>query len=542
MRYSNLFAVFLILIALSACNSVKKEPPKVNQLLPINTSPPQITQLVDLGGLDIPLGGTIPVHHSDQRFSPGEWMLIKGKNLGVTEVTIDGITVPVTRYFGQDPLIRVPTGLSPIKQHTLTLTTDFGDVEHPFESRHYIAITDTDGKTVHLIRTDRDSRGGVDEKWLELDTDLKRPVFNLISEDSVYLYTFNIKRQLDERVLDNQKQFEIEIGVHHLAAPDKPQLISQASFVIESAFNEVILSPDNQLLLLGNQSVLLLDVSEPTKITELGRRLLPDSEIGKTEFVDAVFLQNNQKLALLETYSNQVSLIDLTAEDLAIIDQYALLPGKTIPLSVDLEKDPQNDNNFWALITPNYRIPSARMGKLYEDVEPVDGHTGDTKTVYQLTQLSIEENRLTHINDLATPNRYAAHFAVAGEDGRLYLTTTKMEFFGKDFKTGSASQILKSVKSLLWDSVAFGRIVAIDLTTGEHEEIASGVGVYYHLVDVPDIGPVFSLLKFGPSFSFPYITPTWGVGVKSTGTYAKRKMDKKAVFPPYSVGRVSYQY
>ncbi|MCD9460550.1 hypothetical protein [Marinibactrum halimedae] len=96
--------------------------------------------------------------------------------------------------------------------------------------------------------------------------------------------------------------------------------------------------------------------------------------------------------------------------------------------------------------------------------------------------------------------------------------------------------------NFLWDSVSFGRVVAIDLDTHETEVIASGVGIYYHLVDIPDVGPAFSLLKFGPALSYPFLSPNWGVGIQSTGTYAKRKMNKRAIFPPYSVGFMAYQY
>jgi len=82
----------LICILLTACNSTPTTPVKnqVTDVLPINTGKPAIKKIIDLGGLDIPLASEhLPKHFSDQRFSPGEWVLIQGENLSARELFID---------------------------------------------------------------------------------------------------------------------------------------------------------------------------------------------------------------------------------------------------------------------------------------------------------------------------------------------------------------------------------------------------------------------------------------------------------------------
>ncbi len=225
-----------------------------------------------------------------------------------------------------------------------------------------------------------------------------------------------------------------------------------------------------------------------------------------------------------------------------LVDEVSLLPTKTIALSVDLEASPKDPNAFWVLQGPNYRLAGSKLAQTYKKLVKKKRVSADKKSVHQLQKVLIKENTLQLDRAIPTPEEYALHFSVFGNDGRMYLSGTKIDFLTSDFKKMKTKKVLKKVKGFLWDSISFGRILAVNLETETSETISSGVGVYYHLVDIPDTGPAFSLLKFGPSFSFPYITPTWGLGIKSTGTYAKRKMNKRAIFPPYSIGFVDYQY
>lgn len=535
---------FVVSLAfLSGCNSTtaKKSPPKVSTQMPTNSGKPQINDLLDLGGMDIPLGGEITLAHKDTRFSPGEWVLIRGKNLGTNRLDIDGIDVEVKKYYGDYVLFQVPSKLSPRKQHTLTIQNSYGSAKTEFDTHHYIVATDTDGKTTHLIRTNREEKGGVEKDWITLPSKAKRPMYSLITNDSRFLLHVDL---IDSTIDENKdKRFQLTISTYHLAAADTPQKVASFKTALTSTPIDAVLSKDNTLLLLGTQSLSLLDVSDTLSIKKLSDYELPANDTGATTYVDAIFFDNDQHIALLETYQNSVVILDRKNKSALKQSQvFPLFPGKNIPLSIDLEPDPHNEQQFWVLVGPNYRLVSGTLKKTYRKLFQKENHDSGKETVQHLQQISFESGAIVKGKKIDTPKNYASYFVVFGEDGRAYISTTKLDFLNLHSKEGKEKNLLKKAKRFLWDSASFGRVIAIDTETGEQSKISAGAGIYYHLVDVPDIGPVFSLMKFGPAFSFPYLTPNWGVGVKSTGTYTKRKMNKYAVFPPYSLGHVDFQY
>lgn len=542
-----LMVVLVGVLVMSGCESGgQKAASVVTDIVPSNSGKPKISGLVDLGGLDITLGDTLPQLKSDKRFSPGEWVLLQGNNLGATEIDIDGKKVSITRYYRGQPLFQIPTGLSPRKEHKIQLTHSGGNAEYKFLSSHYIVVTDTDDKTIHLIRTNPDAEGGIEEEWLKLDATLARPLFNLISPDSRFMFCINIKQDANNTVLKHQNSYTLEIATYHLAAPEKPALLTSTEVYIESALTDASIDSNNQLMLLGRQSLIILDASNPQKLTTKGRLTLPNNpkKLEHTYYGDAVFLNGGQQVAALEVQNNTVTLIDIATKDkFSVIDNLAMLPDKAIPLSVDLEADPESPGSFWVLQAPNYRLIDAQLlGNLYDRYIQREETPAERKAVYQLQKVAIKSGKLALDKTLPLPENYAAYYASFGQDGRIYVTTTKMNFFSSDFLKKDNKNMLGAAKSILWDSVALGRVIAVDAQSGAVDTVASGVGIYYHLIDVPDIGPVFSLLKFGPSLGYPFIAPSWGLGIKSTGTYAKRKMNYRALFPPYSVGYVGYQY
>ncbi len=537
-------AILLITATLAACTSPHRPPAAIIHDVPReNTGKPAIKGLLDLGGLALHVGEDIPRHMSDERFSPGEWVLVQGKNVSAPFVEIDGHKVVTEHYYDNRPLVRIPTHLSPRKQHELRVTTELGTSSYTFDTSHYIVATDLDGKDTHLIRTNRKEKGGVEEEWVKLASDAVRPMFNLMTDDSRYLVHMDVAERSKERLPNSERTFDILIHNYHLAAPTAPARIASFTTQLGSSPIDATINSENTILLLGKQSITLVDANDPSSMATLSHTQLPKNTDDKTTYVDAIFLDDNKKIAVLETHQNTVLLFSINEDKtLTQVDTLALLPNKRIALSVDLEPSPTAPNAFWVLESPNYRLAGSRLSQTYKKLLKKEHIPDNKKSVHQLQYVSVQDNTLTLGKAIPTPEGYAAYFSVFGEDGRIYISTTKTDFLNTEFNTGDTKNVLKQVKNFLWDSISFGRVLAIDTNTEASEVVANGVGIYYHLVDVPDIGPVFSLLKFGPSFSFPYLSPNWGVGIKSTGTYAKRKMNKRALFPPYSVGFVDYQY
>jgi hypothetical protein len=538
---------FCLVLILSSCQEQStKLPAKVVMQVPINLEPPKITEMIDLGGLDIPLDGGIPTQFTDGRFSPGEWVILHGANLGAVSIDIDGIAVKAPYYFGNSPLIQIPTHLSPLKQHKLTLQTELGVATMPFYTSHYITAIDTDGKEIHLIRTNHAVEGGVEEDWLALDGEMNRPMFALISPDSRFLYAINIKDGAPE-MYSGIKAYYLEIITFHLANPNKPAEINRWEAILGSSPIDASINENGTILLLGKRSFTLVNASNPTDLQLIGSKKLPENA-EKTTFVDAVFLDGNKKIAFLETYSNSVYLIENnSAEEFPLLSSLKLQPTKVIPLSVDLEVDRKSDKEFWVLEGLNYRLSGDSLEKLYGKIFKKSVVDESEQYLSQVQKVQINENSLTIGKVIPLPNNYVTFFSKFSLDGLLYITMMKFDFINIQTETGSADSesdknMFKKMTSFLWDSVSVGRVTSLNVETGRYDTVAKGVGLYYDLVDVPDIGAVFSLLKFGPSFSAPYLAPSWGVGIKSTGTYTKRKMDGHAIFPPYSAGFVAFQY
>jgi hypothetical protein len=540
----HLSLLFILALSASCQNSATKkkaEASVVTVQVPVNQKSPKITGLTDLGGLDIPLGGGIPTQFSDERFSPGEWVLVRGTNLGATSIDIDGVAVNVNYYFGGNPLIQVPKHLAPLKQHKLTLQTALGSTTTEFYTSHYISAMDTDDRKIHLIRTHHDAKGGVEEEWLQLEGKMDRPLFALVSPDSRFLYAIGIKKEIPE-IYSGINSYQLEIVTYHLAYPNKPSVIHSWVVDLGSSPIDATLNSSGTLLLLGKRSFAVVDVSNPANMRLMGSKKLPDNA-GRTTFVDAVFLNQKKQMAFLETYSNTVYLFENNAEKkFPLLNSLKLLPSKTIPLSVDLEVDNKNDNEFWVLEGPNYRLSGDSLEKVYKALMKKESPDESERYVSQLQKVQMGENSMSLAKTLKLPDNYVSFFSKFSQDGRMLVTMTKLDFINVQADEDSGKNLLKKMTRFLWDAISIGRVISLNTETGSYETAANGVGLYYDLVDVPDIGPVFSLLKFGPSFSFPYMAPSWGVGIKSTGTYAKRAMNGRAIFPPYSVGFVDYQY
>lgn len=542
-KYLRFYLTISTLLLLVSCATPTPPPShEVTPVVPVNMGKPVIKGIIDLGGLDIPINSkTIPKEFTDKRFSPGEWILIEGKNVGATEIEIDQYRIVIDRYYANKPLIRIPTGLSPLKKHSLKLKTQHGVAEFSFHTRHYIAATDTDGKQTHLIRTNVEQKGGVEEEWLVLDSDADRPMFNLISSDSRFLFSINIEDRADINHDEEMHSFVLEIVTYHLAAPNKPAAVARFKTEIGSTPIDAVINRHNKIILLGKNSLTLVDASNPLHLQNNSSFILPKNK-ERTTFVDAALVDDNKKIVALETYSNSLLLLDIETPVISILDRIQLLPTKTIPLSIDIEVNPENSQEFWVLQGSNYRLANKSVMALYKKVLQKKDVAKSEKPVNQLQKLRVNQNKLELSSTLKMNNQYAYYYSTFGQDGRLYLSSTKLEWF-LSTQEKTPKNLLANIGSKVWDTVAIGRIIAVDTQTEKVQTLASGFGIYYHLVDVPDIGPVFTLAKLGPSpMAMLMVQPYWGVGVKSTGTYAKRKMDKHVIFPPYSLGFIAFQY
>ncbi|WP_370981321.1 hypothetical protein [Agaribacterium sp. ZY112] len=487
-------------------------------------------------------GGDIPSIYSDKRISPGEWLLLKGENLGVTKLTMDGISVEVEYYYDEQPLIRVPTHLQALQQHQLILESPFGKANYFFDSHHYVVATDPAGEQSLLVRSNRREDEGIDDDWLSIKEKDKAPLYSHISKGSQFLYIVSQKIK-PKGIVAGASTYSLELSSYHLSAPDKPALLSRIDIELDSRPVTSVLSSDGQLYILGSQSLSVVDVSDPVKMQSYLQEGLALNPLGLTSYVDILALDTKGTLAVLDAYANRVDILSINSQEMKRIASKSVAPGHDLPSAVRLVHDPRNASEFWVLLSPNHRQLIDGLVKNYQKLNNKESLALIDGTLHQIQQLRLENSDLHLGQSWPLDKGYASFFlAPSIDEGHLLYTSTKLDLFSLVDNSRAAKYSLKRAKSLLWDSVALGRVNEINLGNGQIQQRASGVGLYFHVLDAPDFGAVFSIMKLGPAFSSPYISPHWGIAIERNGTYVRRKMNRDSLFPPYKVGRVSFQY
>ncbi|THB65526.1 MAG: hypothetical protein D6B27_08415 [Gammaproteobacteria bacterium] len=533
-RFMRVWQTFLLMgVLISILCGCANNQPKEN----INDDgSPGIDHIADIGSL--PIDKEInKKERSDGKYTPGEYIFITGRNLKNSKIFIDNKTVQIEQVLNKGIVIRVPRGLSPSLKHKLKVSNEKGVASEYFYSTHYLISTDTDGNNVGFMRTRHDVKGLVEKERIEIEHD--RVLFNVISNNGGFAYSLGTASKVDYSGRQGLK-YGIGVKTIHLAAPNEPKEVTQQIFPLYSAPTSVSLSSNNQLIILGKRDISIIDAKNPLKLKFINNFKLPDH--GKeTTFVDVVFLDDGKTVVVLDAQYNVISLIDISNPlSPEVMSEENLFPGIELPMVVDLESDPHNDKKFWVLCGPNFRVASQKAKELYDRIFHNKEKKQKVDIAEQLISISIENGVMSIGSVHKLPEKFAPFFAVFGEDDNIYVSGIKMDILNMD-EVGNINKWIKSLGKMLWNSVAIGRVLKINPNTGKYKSTSKGFGIYYHLVYCKDIGPAFTLLKLKGTLFPPFVKMSWGVGVKSQGTYAVRSLDKHALFPPYSLGHISFQ-
>jgi hypothetical protein len=220
------------------------------------------------------------------------------------------------------------------------------------------------------------------------------------------------------------------------------------------------------------------------------------------------------------------------SNQLQVESQLKLLNSGALPLSVDLEVDYDDTDKLWVLIGQNLR----QLGKkVYDKNLQVEDSTPE-----QLVALSFTAGHLKKSKTINLPNHFVPFYISSKEPGNFYVSGINGLYFEFE-ENNDWNKKLKTMASMLLKSVKPGRILSINTETNEITTVIEGVGIYYHITSIPGKGPAFTLLKLSGTIWFPYINVAWGMGIQGRGTYSLRKLDSKVIFPPYSLGQISFQ-
>ncbi|MCE9687663.1 hypothetical protein LZP73_15855 [Shewanella sp. AS16] len=532
----------LLVCSIAGCASKGKQP-KAMPPAP-SFGPPKIIQMRDIGAI-APTGNSVADMASDGNIYPGEWLAIEGKFIAESQFQIDGQTLVPARLTAKAMLVRVPAGLSPVKLHKLVLTNAHGTATREFHTRHYIAATDTDENRLHFLRTDPATKGYIEmDSAYEMELTQKRALLSQISPSHGFLYSFGIisreKVSREKAATETGMAYKVSLQTIHLAAAGMPAVIDETEIALSSQPTSVSMDDKGRLVLLGARDLVFIDVSEETHPKIMAKLALPATS-GKELYMDALFLNQGKHLALMETTQNRLLIYDIA--DLArpaLVAQQRVYPKADMPLLVDILADPAQSNRFWVLAGANLRILDEQLQDLYSRV--MDGSQADEahEVSEQLIAFEFKDGALIPGKTIDLPENFVPFFGISGPDKRLYVSGFNGEFL--DFKTLTLDMgLVKNMFLSLVNTVQFGRILAIDPKSGQIQNQAQGLGLYYHLDYMPDLGPVYALYKLSGKMFAPFVKVKWGIGVSSRGTFSIRDGSANSIFPPYSVGYISLQ-
>lgn len=526
-------ALFALIGLLSAFQSTAVPPPA-----PV-PQPPKIALVKDISALT-PVDAVGNAVTSDGLIYPGEHLLIEGQWLTGAAITIDNI--PLAALTHSDTLIRVqvPRGLSPISEHQLRLTTPLGQASYVFDSSHYIAAADTDDNRIHLLRTDRKQKGYIDKHSVKGATiDHQRVLLTQLSPSAALLYSFGIDDKVPLKTPSGRFDYQISMQITDLTAPETPQVYNTVQLSLHSQPVAVSMLDTETLMLVGAKDIALVSVTDeaaPSQVTRFDLLNFSDDY----HYIDAIAISAGNTLVALETYHNQLVHYDLSERTHPVlISQTPLYPELSLPVSVDLEADAEHPERFWVLAGGNLRTLRAGVTEQFQSMFVEGEESADIP--YQLRQFAQLENQLVEQKQIELPHQFVPFYAHHRAGQPIYVSGINGEFV--DFETLDLDlDLLKKLVGGLFGTLQFGRILAVDPNAQTVSDYAKGLGLYYHLDSMPGTGPVFPLYKLSGSMFAPFVKVSWGIGVKSRGTFALRNGHYKSIFPPYSVGHITVQY
>ncbi|PCI70132.1 MAG: hypothetical protein COB38_07510 [Gammaproteobacteria bacterium] len=532
MKIKNYFWLLTLFILVGCSNTTKR--------LNLKNSPPIIHKLIDSGQTNVERGkyNKIVTSQSDSLFSPGEKTIIKGNGFLNSNVILDGQPIASNIISSDYIEIKLPAWLLPFKQHTLEVINSFGKDATTFNSSHYLIGADTDGNQIHFIRTNIETKQGFDKKTLSLNQ--KSPLFNLLSKDKNYLFSIGIdnKKESKQNANSKNKNFTYTVGINsvNLSHKNIPKSVNHFQVVLNSKPKALALDDKNTLVILGENDIAFIDVSNPIRPALLNRQqiLLTDKK-DRTVFVDIGYLTQSNQLVLLEAFSNTLYWYDIdSSSKINLIKTYSIFKNKGLPFTVDLEVDKNNADKLWVLTGNNYRL----LGKdIYNEFL---GETKEYQLEPQLLSITLKDNDIFIDKSISLPDHFIPFFVKHINSNELVVSGINGEYFNYS-KNDDWIDVLKETASMVVNGVQLGRILKIQITSGKVESTIKGVGIYYDLTYIPGKGVAFSLLKLRGTIWAPFVKLAWGMGIENRGTFAIRALSTKALFPPYSLGEISFQ-
>jgi hypothetical protein len=290
---------------------------------------PEITEVTDVGGGDVPLTGTLPMEASDGVAIVGETLWIRGHSFGrQPTVLVGGRPATVlgrTRDGGI--AVRVPPA-TPSGSQPVVVSNEIGKGERPVAIRRYVAVL---------------APGSGQLGWAELGaegpiaagrTAVPGARFMALAADGRAAYVVPATRS--------------QLTVIELAAPGAPKPIYDLDLGPEKPVALAAAARAPVLVVLRQDDLVLVDTTSPLRPARSTPRALP-KEVRGAGIVAADVSPDGKLLAVALEGGNQVVLLDLAPRGQApVVGALSVLPDVRESTLADLAFSPAGDT-LWVL-------------------------------------------------------------------------------------------------------------------------------------------------------------------------------------------------
>ncbi len=482
---------------------------------------PEISSIVDLGSLSIPVEGELNQTESDGRFISGEWVALVGKGLNTegARLYLDGAEVPIKGGIkGGGLIFRLPRDLKFRHSYNLHVETPRGTAKSSLSVTNLLVMGDPKGDQVLFWRTSSEKKLLFEEESLSVASDDAGP--HTVARSGGILYVTG-KGKGPRR--EGLSRFELKTV--HLGGKYGPTTVS--SINVEAKFEPVSLATtDVHLFLLTNAEVLVFDLSDQENPKFLSRQELPllSKDIS---FRDLVFLGDGTKAAVLEQASNQIFLVDFSKPAApAILYGFPVVPATNGSCSIALEPDRSDPNSFWLLAGLNTQQLRKRLSSLWSD-------TGEdtTPTRASLYRIELKENTLVAGEPVQLPEGVMAFGLFSEKSGDVLISGLGYE---KE-KLAKADLSLRGAASLLkgaWDSIFAGRVYRVTRDRMVTNEFKS-MKVVLSMAKIENSPLVYSSYRLATKYVMPSVDVVFSADIHKVQSFKVREVDWKSILPPY---------
>jgi len=303
----------LAAVLLTSCGGPRHQIIEDTWDIPQAWAAPELTEITDLGGSDVPQTGNLVLQGSDGVATIGETLWLRGKGFGrQPSVSIGGRPAAVlARTRDGGALVRVPPG-TPSGSQPVVVSNEVGKGEKPVAIRRYAAVMPAEGNRVG---------------WAEIaasgpiaagTTPVSGGRLLALSADGRAAYVAETARSV--------------VNVLEIPAAGAPRVCQRVDLGAEPVVALAAASRAPALAVVRRGDVVVLDTTFPLRPVRHTPRVFPTA-LREARLIAADISPDGRYLAAITEKGNSLVLIDLVARDKAAqVAEVALLGDVRVPV------------------------------------------------------------------------------------------------------------------------------------------------------------------------------------------------------------------